>query len=122
MYLSAECNWRLKNINKAFDHIMGKTAQSFFVYSDVMKSDIIGNQVTDLLREVKYHRTGAGVNYLQPLHIQYLPVRSNAIHTVTVEVSVKFEEGDTLFFEDIQTRCWRTKRRRNKRFLERHIE
>ena len=61
-----------------------------------MKSDIIGNQVTDLLREVKYHRTGAGVNYLEPLHIQYLPVRSNAIHTVTVEVSVKFEEGDTL--------------------------
>ena len=30
VYLSAECNWRCKNINKAFDHMMGKTAQSFF--------------------------------------------------------------------------------------------
>ena len=102
VYLSAECNWRFKNINKAFDHMLGKTAQSFFVYSDVMMSGIIGNQVTDLFREVKYQHTGAGVNYFEPLHIQYLPVRGNTIHTITVEVSdhkgelVKFGEGDTI--------------------------
>ena len=101
VYLSAECNWRFKNINKAFDHMLRKTAQSFFVYSDVMMSGIIGNQVTDLFREVKYQRTGAGVNYFEPLHIQYLPVRGNTIHTTTVEVSdhkgelVKFG-GDTI--------------------------
>ena len=102
VYLSAECNWRFKNINKAFDHMMGKTAQSFFVYSDVMMSGIVGNQVTDLLREVEYQRTGAGVNYFEPLHIQYLPVRGNTIRTITVEVSdhkgelFKFGEGDTI--------------------------
>ena len=101
VYLSAECNWRLKNINKAFDHMIGKTAQSFFVYSDVMMSGIVGNKVTDLLREVKYQRTGAGMNYFEPLHIQYLPVRGNIIDTITVEVSdhkgelVKFG-GDTI--------------------------
>ena len=105
-YLSAECNWRFKSINKAFDHMMGKTAQSFFVYSDMM-SGIVGNQVTDLLREVKYQRTEAGMNYFEPSHIQYLPVRGNIIDTITVEVSdhkgelVKFG-GDsivTLYFK-----------------------
>ena len=101
VYLSAECNWRLKNINKAFDHMIGKTAQSFFVYSDVMMSGIVGNKVTDLLREVKYQCTGEGVNYFEPLHIQYLPVRGNTIQTITAEVSdhkgewVKFG-GDTI--------------------------
>ena len=74
VYLSAECNSRFKNIHKAFDHMMGKTAQSFFMYSDVMMSGIVGNQVSDLLREVKYQCTGAGVNYFELLHIQYLPV------------------------------------------------
>ena len=105
-YFSAECNWRFKSINKAFDHMMGKTTQSFFVYSDMM-SGIVGNQVTDLLREVKYQRTEAGMNYFEPLHIQYLPVRGNIIDTITVEVSdhkgelVKFG-GDsivTLYFK-----------------------
>ncbi|CAH3031729.1 unnamed protein product [Pocillopora meandrina] len=103
VYLSAECNWRLKNINKAFDHMIGKTAQSFFVYSDVMMSGIVENKVTDLLREVKYQCTGEGVNYFEPLHIQYLPVRGNTIQTITAEVSdhnkgelVKFGEGDTI--------------------------
>ena len=78
--------------------MIGKTAQSFFVYSDVMMSGILGNKVTDLLREVKYQCTGEGVNYFEPLHIQYLPVRG----TITAEVSdhkgelVKFGEGDTI--------------------------
>ena len=67
-----------------------------------MMSGIVGNQVIDLLREVKYQRTGAGVKYFEPLHIQYLPVRGNTIHTITVEVSdhkgelFKFGEGDTI--------------------------
>ena len=79
VYLSVECNWRFKNIKEAFDHVMGKTAQSFFVYSDVMMSGIVGNQVTDLLREVKYQRTGAGVNYLEQLHHS----KSNTIQKAT---------------------------------------
>ena len=82
--------------------MIGKTAQSFFVYLDVMMSGILGNKVTDLLREVKYQCTGEGVNYFEPLHIQYLPVRGNTIQTITAEVSdhkgelVKFGEGDTI--------------------------
>ena len=45
--------------------MIGKTVQSFFVYSDVMMSGIVGNKVTDLLREVKYQCAG-GVNYFEP--------------------------------------------------------
>ena len=47
--LSVTCNWRFINLNQAFEAVAVTRSRSFFVYSDVGGSSVVGNQVTDLL-------------------------------------------------------------------------
>jgi len=85
--LSIYCNWRFLNLNKAFEVVVGNRSRSLFVYSDVARSGVVGNQVTDLLREVNLIRRGAGVQYFEPYHIQYIPVRKDLIDIIEVQVA-----------------------------------
>lgn len=39
------------NLNNAFQNLVGEKTRSLFVCSDVGSSEVVGNQVTDLLRE-----------------------------------------------------------------------
>ena len=63
---------------------------------------MVGNQVTDLLREVNYIRRGAGIQYFEPLHIQYIPVRKDLLDISETQVAettgelVDFGEGNTI--------------------------
>ena len=99
---SYHCNWRFINLNAAFQAVVGATSRSLFVYSDVGGSGVVGNQVTDLLREVNFIRRGAGVQYFEPLHIQYIPVRKDLIDIIETQVAettselVDFGEGNTI--------------------------
>ena len=99
---SYHCNWRFINLNSAFEAIVGAASRSLFVYSDVGGSGVVGNQVTDLLREVHFIRRGAGVQYFEPLHIQYIPVRKDLIDIIETQVAettgelVDFGEGNTI--------------------------
>ena len=62
----------------------------------------MGNQVTDLLREVNYNREGKGSKYYEPLHIQYIQVRKEVLDIIEVQMSettgelVRFGSGDTI--------------------------
>ena len=95
--LSTACGWRFRNINAAFQSLLGQTqVQSMFVYSDLVKSSMVGDFETDLLREIKYERTGKGINYFEPRHIQYLPIRSQTIEVISVELASTF--GKTIKF------------------------
>ena len=102
MELSIYCNWRLINVNKAFEVVVGKPSRSLFVYSDVGGSGVVGNQVTDLLREVHYQRQGKGSHYYEPLHIQYIPVRKDVIDIIETQVAettgalTEFGAGNTI--------------------------
>ena len=58
LQLSMSCSWRFTNLNVAFRSVVGEPTRSLHVYSDVAGSSIVGNGVTDLLREVKYKREG----------------------------------------------------------------
>ena len=99
---SYHCNWRFINLNAAFEAVVGATSRSLFVYSDVGGSGVVGNQVTDLLREVNFIRRGAGIQYFEPLHIQYIPVRKDLIDIIETQVAettgelVDFGEGNTI--------------------------
>ena len=99
---SYHCNWRFIDLNAAFQAIVGSTSRSLFVYSDVGGSGVVGNQVTDLLREVNLIRRGAGEQYFEPLHIQYIPVRKDLIDIIETQVAdttgelVDFGEGNTI--------------------------
>ena len=82
LQLSIFCNWRFLNLNKAFEAVVGASSRSLFVYADVGGSGVVGNQVTDLLREVNYRRRGAGTQYFKSLHTQYIPVRKEIVDII----------------------------------------
>lgn len=48
------------NLNNAFQNLMGEKSRSLFAYSDVRGSNVVENQVTDLLREINFQRGGKG--------------------------------------------------------------
>ena len=72
LQLNVTCNWRFTNLNKAFQNVVGSISRSLFVYANVGGNAVVGDQVTDLLREVNYQRTGNGSHYFEPLHVQYI--------------------------------------------------
>ena len=102
LQLSMSCSWRFTNLNVAFRSVVGEPTRSLHAYSDVAGSSMVGNRVTDLLREVKYKREGRGTMYFEPLHIQYLSLRNEVIETIETQVAetngelVKFGEGNTI--------------------------
>ena len=102
MELSMSCGWRFTNLNVAFRSVVGEPTRSLHVYSDVAGSSMVGNPVTDLLREVKYKREGRGTLYFEPLHIQYLSLRNEVVEIIETQAAetngdlVKFGEGNTI--------------------------
>ena len=109
LMLGSNCNWRLNNLEEAFETLFGATSRSLFVYSDVGSSGVVGNQVTDLIREVNFVRKGVGSWYFEPLHIQYIPVRKDTIDIIETQVAettgdlTKFGPGNmivTLHFKN----------------------
>ena len=56
IWLSFSVNWRFTNLNVAFRAVLGDPTRTLQVYSDVAGSSIVGNRVTDLLREIQYKR------------------------------------------------------------------
>jgi len=46
---------------------------------------MVGNRVTDLLREIKYH--SQNTTHFEPIHIQYLPVRNELVEIVETQMA-----------------------------------
>ncbi|KAL9982831.1 hypothetical protein ACROYT_G004940 [Oculina patagonica] len=87
LFLSCYCNWRFVKLNRAFQKVIGDASRTLFVYSDVGGSSVVGNQVTDLLREIHFQREGKGIKYFEPLHIQYIPLRNQIVDIIETQVS-----------------------------------
>ena len=102
IYLSMTCSWRFTNLNRAFRRVAKSSKRSLFIYSDVGSSGVVGNQVTDLLREVSYKREGKGSQYFEPLHTQYIPVRKDVLDIIETQVAettgdlTQFGSGNTI--------------------------
>ena len=75
------------------------------------QSQVVGNKVTDLLREVSYRTVGAGNQYIEPTHVQYKKVRNNVMDILEVQVSetdgrlTAFEEGVTTLMLHLRQRA-----------------
>ena len=80
----------------AFRSVVKEPTRSLHVYSDVGSSSMVGNRMTDLLREIKYHREGRGTVYFEPLHIQYLPVRNQVLEIVELQIAETVGSGEDL--------------------------
>ena len=100
--LSTSVNWRFINLNHSFRNVLGPSARSLLVYSDISSSGVVGNQVTDLLREVDYRREGRGSYYFEPNHLQYIKLRKEVVNIIEVQVAettaelVEFGKGNTI--------------------------
>ena len=100
--MSTNVNWRFINLNQSFKNVLGATERSLHVYSDAGSSSVVGNQITDLLREVAYKRQGRGSYYFEPTHPQYIGVRKDVIDIIETQVSetdgklVNFGKGNTI--------------------------
>ena len=102
LQLNMACNWRFIHLNHAIATVVGSPNRTLHVYSHVGGSGIVGNQVTDLLREIQYVRRGRGTTYFEPLHVQYLPLRNDVMEVVETQISetegqlVRFGKGQTI--------------------------
>ena len=105
LQMSMSCNWRFTNLNVAFRTVVGDPTRTLHVYSDVAGSSMVGNRVTDLLREIQYKREGRDTLYFEPLHIQYMSLRNEVVEIIHIQVAetigtegdlVKFGKGHTI--------------------------
>jgi len=105
LQLSPYCNWRFEYLDELYDqHYGGNVTVSetlrtpMYVYCNVAQSTVMGNQVTDLLREVPHDQN---TMTFEPSHIQYLSVRSDVFDIIETQVAendgelVKFPLGVT---------------------------
>ena len=95
-FLSQRVSWKFTDLNPAFRTMVKEPTRSLHVYSDVGGSSMVGNRMTDLLREIKYQRAGRGKIYFEPSHIQYLPVRNQVIDIIEVQIAETIGEEEDL--------------------------
>ena len=101
LVLSISCNWRFVQLNKKFrPSVEFPSTRPLHVYCNVGTSSMLGNRITDLLREIKYYPNET--THFEPRHIQYVPVRNEVVEIVETQMAeinrdlVQFGEGHTI--------------------------
>ena len=94
LQLSPYCSWRFINLDESYREAFGGVSETalasapprgpMYLYSNVGRSTIMGNRVTDLLREIPHDLTK--MSY-EPLHIHYKPVRSNLVDIIETQLA-----------------------------------
>ena len=99
--LSMAVSWRFINLDYAFENVFGHSTRPLYVYSDVGGSSVLGDQITDFIREVNYKREGKGSYYFEPTHLQYKPLRKQLLDIIHIQIAegtghlVQFGNGVT---------------------------
>lgn len=102
--LSYAYNWRFVNLNAAFRKGNVTIPTTVHVYSNVGKSSIVGDQVTDLLREVYFNppNFSSTVVYYEPINVRYVDIRNRDVEIIEIQISeingsiIHFRDGDTV--------------------------
>ena len=101
--LSRKAQWRFTHLNRIFDHATKRHKRTLYVYSNVGKSTIVGDQVVSLLREVDYDPRQAQTDHFhfEPNMIQYHDVLSSDMEILDVQITeidntlLEFGQGAT---------------------------
>ena len=100
--VSMSCNWLFVNLSAHYRPEKKLAPErTLFVHCDAATSRMVGNQVTNVLREIPYRADGTTTHF-EPLHIHYLPVRSGLMEILETHVTetdnqqVTFGPGPTL--------------------------
>jgi len=91
LQLGCYCNWRFIYLDEAYQKSYGDIVTSnaphrspMYVYSNVGRSTITGNHMTDLLREIAHNPT---IMSFEPVHVHYKFVRSNLMDILETQVA-----------------------------------
>ena len=103
--LTMKAKWRFVHLNRIYEDITMQCKRTVYVYTNMGKSTIVGDQIVDLLREVEYDPLVSYHQYdkihFEPTNIQYHDVTSTDIDIVEVQITetdntnLKFAKGTT---------------------------
>ena len=78
-------NWEIRELNGGwFEKEFVNPTRTLRVYSNANTSTMVGNQVSDVLREVNFDSTKEGQQYFEPKHRQYLQVRQQEYEVMEI--------------------------------------
>ena len=83
--MRASANWEIRGLNGGwFEKEFVNPTRTLRVYSNANTSTMVGNQVSDVLREVNFDSTKEGQQYFEPKHRQYLQVRQQEYEVMEI--------------------------------------
>lgn len=101
LQLSKKSQWRFVHLNRIFEQITKQYRRTLYVYANVGKSTVVGDQVVDLLREVEYEPSQLDMVHFEPNIIQYHDVFSSDMEILEVQITesdntpIDFGTGNT---------------------------
>ena len=103
--LTMKAKWRFIHLNRIYEDVTMQCKRTVYVYTNMGKSTIVGDQIVDLLREVEYDPLVSYHQYdkihFEPTNIQYHDVMSTDMDIVEVQITetdntnIKFAKGVT---------------------------
>ena len=83
--MRASVNWEMRGLNGGwFEKGFVNPTRTLRVYSNANTSTMVGNQVSDVLREVNFDSTKEGQQYFEPKDRQYLQVRQQEYEVMEI--------------------------------------
>ena len=83
--LKSNVDWQIRGLTGGwFKKAFANPSRTLCIYSNANASSMVGNQVSDVLREVNFDSTQEGQQYFEPKHRQYLPVRQQEYEVMEV--------------------------------------
>ena len=84
LHLSTFINWVFMDLDGSYERAFGNNRRPLYLYSNAMRSMVVGNQVTDLMREIPY---SLEQRQFVPNPVQYRPVRSDVMDIIETQVA-----------------------------------
>ena len=83
--MRASVNWEIRGLNGGwFEKEFVNPTRTLRVYSNANTSTMVGNQVSDVLREVNFDSTKEGQQYFEAKYRQYLQVRQQEYEVMEI--------------------------------------
>lgn len=90
------CNWNILDMDEHFVKTFGPPNRTLFVFSDIIQTSIAGGTKSNILKEAMYNSVNKGRTQFEPLHLQFIPVRTGTFDTV--EIGITETDGQLAHF------------------------
>ena len=84
LHLSSFINWVFMDLDGSFERAFGSNLRPLYLYSNVMRSMVVGDRVVDLLMEIPY---SLKERYFLPNAEQYMSVRGDTMDIIETKVT-----------------------------------